>query len=199
MTKQLLIVFIKNPILGKVKTRLAASFGDQKALRVYKKLLDHTLLITGNLEYNKIVYYSDFVPDQDEWLSAGFKQGLQIGQDLGEKMEKAFEEGFRTGYSRIVIIGSDCFELTSYHIVKAFDNLESSNVVIGPATDGGYYLLGMTEFLENVFKNKKWSTNSVLGDTIKNLTESNRKFYLLEQLNDIDTESDLQSSKIDIQ
>ena len=197
--KQLLIVFIKNPILGKVKTRLAASLGDQKALRVYKKLLDHTLRITGNLEYDKIVYYSDFVPEQDEWLSAGFKQGLQIGQDLGQKMENAFEEGFRTGYSRILIIGSDCFELTSYHISKAFDNLENSNVVLGPATDGGYYLLGMTELFENVFENKKWSTDSVLRDTIKNLTDSNIKFNLLEQLNDIDTESDLQSSKIDIQ
>jgi uncharacterized protein len=199
MTKQLLIVFIKNPILGKVKTRLAASLGDQKALRVYKKLLDHTLRITGNLEYDKIVYYSDFVPEQDEWLSAGFKQGLQIGQDLGQKMENAFEEGFRTGYSRILIIGSDCFELTSYHISKAFDNLENSNVVLGPAADGGYYLLGMTELFENVFENKKWSTDSVLHDTIKNLTDSNIKFNLLEQLNDIDTESDLQSSKIDIQ
>ena len=199
MMKQLLIVFIKNPILGKVKTRLAASLGDQKALRVYKKLLDHTLRITGNLEYDKIVYYSDFVPEQDEWLSAGFKQGLQIGQDLGQKMENAFEEGFRTGYSRILIIGSDCFELTSYHISKAFDNLENSNVVLGPATDGGYYLLGITELFENVFENKKWSTDSVLRDTIKNLTDSNIKFNLLEQLNDIDTESDLQSSKIDIQ
>ena len=197
--KQLLIVFIKNPILGKVKTRLAASLGDQKALRVYKKLLDHTLRITGNLEYDKIVYYSDFVPEQDEWLSAGFKQGLQIGQDLGQKMKNAFDEGFRAGYSRIVIIGSDCFELTSYHISKAFDNLENSNVVLGPATDGGYYLLGMTELFENVFENKKWSTDSVLRDTIKNLTDSNIKFNLLEQLNDIDTESDLQSSKIDIQ
>jgi uncharacterized protein len=199
MTKQLLIVFIKNPILGKVKTRLAASLGDQKALRVYKKLLDHTLRITGNLEYDKIVYYSDFVPEKDEWLSAGFKQGLQIGQDLGQKMENAFEERFRAGYSRIVIIGSDCFELTSYHISKAFDNLENSNVVLGPAADGGYYLLGMTELFENVFENKKWSTDSVLRDTIKNLTDSNIKFNLLEQLNDIDTESDLQSSKIDIQ
>src|SRR5918993_1040223 len=199
MMKQLLIVFIKNPILGKVKTRLAASLGDQKALRVYKKLLDHTLRITGNLEYDKIVYYSDFVPEQDEWLSAGFKQGLQIGQDLGQKMKNAFDEGFRAGYSRIVIIGSDCFELTSYHISKAFDNLENSNVVLGPATDGGYYLLGITELFENVFENKKWSTDSVLRDTIKNLTDSNIKFNLLEQLNDIDTESDLQSSKIDIQ
>jgi len=199
MTKQLLVVFIKNPILGKVKTRLAASLGDQKALRIYKKLLDHTLQITGNLEYDKIVYYSDFVPEKDEWLSTGFKQRLQIGQDLGQKMENAFEEGFRAGYSRIVIIGSDCFELTGCHIAEAFDNLENSNVVLGPATDGGYYLLGMTELFENVFENKKWSTHSVLRDTIKNLTDTNSKFYLLDQLNDIDTESDLQSSKIDIQ
>jgi len=199
MTKQLLIVFIKNPILGKVKTRLAASLGDQKALRVYKLLLDHTLRITGNLEYDKMVYYSDFVPEKDEWLGAGFKQGLQIGQDLGQKMKNAFEEGFRAGYSSIVIIGSDCFELTGNHIAKAFDNLENSNVVVGPATDGGYYLLGMTGLFENVFENKKWSTASVFRDTIKNLTESNIKFYLLEQLNDIDTESDLLSSKIDIQ
>ncbi|HYI78143.1 MAG TPA: TIGR04282 family arsenosugar biosynthesis glycosyltransferase, partial [Chryseolinea sp.] len=140
MTKQLLIVFIKNPILGKVKTRLAASLGDQKALRVYKKLLDHTLRITGNLEYDKMVYYSDFVPEKDEWLGAGFKQGLQLGQDLGQKMKNAFKDGFRAGYSRIVIIGSDCFELTSYHIAKAFDSLENANVVVGPATDGGYYL-----------------------------------------------------------
>jgi uncharacterized protein len=199
MTKQLLIVFIKNPILGKVKTRLAASLGDQKALSVYIKLLHHTRRITESLEYDKIVYYSDFVPEKDEWLSAGFKPALQAGHDLGQKMKNAFEEGFKAGYSRIVIIGSDCFELTSYHIAKAFDSLENANVVVGPATDGGYYLLGMTALLEKVFENKKWSTDSVLRDTIKNVTDSNHKFYLLEQLNDIDTESDLQSSKIDIQ
>ena len=114
-------------------------------------------------------------------------------------MKNAFKEGFRAGYSCIVIIGSDCLELTGYHIAKAFDNLENSNVVVGPATDGGYYLLGMTELFERLFENKKWSTDSVFHDTIENLTESNSKFSLLEQLNDIDTESDLQSSQLDIQ
>jgi uncharacterized protein len=198
MKKELLIVFVKNPVLGKVKSRLAVAIGDQRALAVYKILLHHTMRIAENLECDKIVYYSDFVPEKDEWLSAGFGQGLQVGRDLGQRMEHAFENGFRAGYSHIVIIGSDCFELTQCHLVTAFENLENSNVVVGPAADGGYYLLGMTKLYDKLFKNKKWSSDSVYRDTIENLNDSNIAFYLLEKLNDIDTESDLETSKIHV-
>lgn len=185
--------------MGKVKTRLAASIGDKKALDVYQILVNHTLNITRTLRCDRIVYYSDFIPDKDEWLSAEFMQALQFGQDLGQRMKYAFENGFKCGYSRIVIIGSDCFDLSNRHISEAFEYLENSNVVIGPAKDGGYYLLGMTKLYDELFKNKKWSTDSVYLNTIENLHKINISYRLLEQLNDIDTQSDLENSKLPIE
>lgn len=196
--RDLLIVFIKNPLLGKVKTRLANTVGDEKALTVYTILLRHTLEITKQLFCDKIVCYSDFVPPLDDWSSAGFSQALQWNGDLGERMKNAFVEGFKKRYDRIVIIGSDCYELQTATIVEAFQSLQESEVVIGPAHDGGYYLLGMTKLFDELFKEKQWSTSSVLPDTLKNLNTLDVSYKLLRTLSDIDNEADLKVSEITI-
>ncbi|MBI3133617.1 MAG: TIGR04282 family arsenosugar biosynthesis glycosyltransferase [Bacteroidetes bacterium] len=191
MKKELLILFIRNPRLGKVKTRLAASIGNEKALRIYQLLLDHTLKITQKSDADKVVYYADFIPANDAWQKAGFKQAIQTGSDLGERMSNAFRSAFIRGYERVVLIGSDCYELTEKEIQEAFEQLVQKQVVIGPATDGGYYLAGLSEHVPALFQNKAWSTPSVFKDTLGDIEKLALTFHLLTELPDIDELNDL--------
>ena len=190
MNNNLIIVFVRTPELGKVKTRLAKAIGDQAALTIYKLLLKHTATVLHELSFDKVVYYSEKIDNNDFWEASLFEKKLQKGADLGERMQQAFETAFDRGYKKVLIIGSDLFELTSTLIISALEALETYDISIGPSLDGGYYLLGMKELHPAVFKNKKWGTHSVLENTLQDLKQQNVK--LLEALNDIDTFEDLQ-------
>jgi len=190
MNKNLIIVFVRTPEIGKVKTRLAKSIGDQSALTIYKLLLKHNAAVLHDLSFSKVVYYSEIVRENDYWDATIFQKKVQKGSDLGERMQNAFETEFKEGYEKILIIGSDLFDLKPTHITTAFEALETHDITIGPSLDGGYYLLGMKELYHTLFKNKKWGTDSVLEHTLKDLKQQNIK--LLEALNDIDTFEDLQ-------
>ena len=190
MNNNLIIVFVRTPELGKVKTRLAKAIGDQAALTIYKLLLKHTSTVLHELSFDKVVYYSEKMENNDFWKASLFEKKLQKGADLGERMQQAFETAFDRGYKKVLIIGSDLFELTSTLIISALEALETYDISIGPSLDGGYYLLGMKELHPAVFKNKKWGTDSVLENTLQDLKQQNVK--LLEALNDIDTFEDLQ-------
>ena len=190
MNNNLIIVFVRTPELGKVKTRLAKTIGDQAALTIYKLLLKHTATVLHELSFDKVVYYSKKIENNDFWEASLFEKKLQKGADLGERMQQAFETAFGRGYKKVLIIGSDLFELTSTLIISALEALETYDISIGPSLDGGYYLLGMKELHPAVFKNKKWGTHSVLENTLQDLKQQNVK--LLEALNDIDTFEDLQ-------
>ncbi len=188
-----LIIFVKNLELGKVKTRLAKSIGDEQALNVYHKLLLYTKEVVKNLNADKAVYYSEHIDNNDLWDNMLFRKHLQQGEDLGEKMQNAFADAFAQGKQRVIIIGSDCLELETYMIKEAFAVLDNNDVVLGPAKDGGYYLIGMTKFLPTLFEGKNWSTDDLLMDTILDLKKMNAKYYLLKTLNDIDTIEDLKA------
>jgi rSAM/selenodomain-associated transferase 1 len=190
-TRSLLIIFYKNPKAGKVKTRLAATVGDDKALTIFQKLALHTKTITGNLGIDKIVFYSDAIDLMDIWPNATYLKAMQQGKDLGERMKNAFIAGFETGYTSICIIGTDCYELTEQIIRQAFESLQSADAVIGPAHDGGYYLLGMKEPNSSIFDNKEWSTNSVLQDTLSDFKSLGLNYVKMQELRDVDTENDL--------
>ncbi len=194
MTKNLLLIFTRNPELGKVKTRLAASVGNKPALQIYKFLLNHTVSITKTIKATKQVYYSDIIGRKDIWDDKNYDKKLQIGADLGERMQNAFTEGFKNGFKNIVIIGSDIFDLGSEDIEIAFSKLKSNQIVIGPAQDGGYYLLGMKEMHPFIFKNKKWGSNTVLGETLKDLSGSS--VYQLSVRNDVDVFEDIKDNKV---
>lgn len=187
----LLIIFYRNPIAGKVKTRLAATMGDQMALKIYRALSQHTRTITEYLPLTKIVYYTDAIEQGDMWPDNVFKKSLQQGEDLGERMENAFNEGFESGFTSICIIGTDCYELTREIILQAFTALKSSDAVVGPARDGGYYLLGMNKPLKDVFRNKRWSTDAVFQDTIRDFKSLQLRYVKLPKLTDVDTDGDL--------
>lgn len=189
-----LIIFAKNPVLGKVKTRLAATIGDEKALNVYKELLQHTHDISSKVKANKVVFYSDFVKNQDLWDQAKYIKKLQKGDDLGARMSDAFERTLAEN-RKVIVIGTDCKELTPEILTQAFDTLNYVDVVIGPALDGGYYLIGMKNREEALFQNINWSTSYVLEQTIRKINTQKLSYVLLKTLSDIDTEEDLKKSK----
>ena len=191
MSKELLIIFIKNPVIGKVKTRLAATIGVEAAFEVYQKLLDHTLQITIQLDKDKVVFYSDFIAENDAWKENGFHQQLQKGIDLGEKMKYAFQYAFENHYRKSIIIGSDCFELNTALINQAFEHLNESDMVIGPTIDGGYYLIGMKMLHNDIFNNKLWSSGSVYSDTIQDIHCLQLSYSDLPMLSDVDEEKDV--------
>ncbi len=187
--ERLLLIFTRNPKLGKCKTRLAATIGDQAALDIYMILLRHTAEITKDLNCSKEVHYTEEPETNDLWDKLTYTKRLQSGEDLGERMYNAFKSGFQKGYKKIIIIGSDIYDLNSETIEEAFAELEKSDFVIGPAADGGYYLLGMKSISKEIFMNKNWGTNSVLKDTLNNLRD--KKVKLLQIKNDIDIYEDL--------
>ncbi|MEX0274853.1 MAG: TIGR04282 family arsenosugar biosynthesis glycosyltransferase [Flavobacteriaceae bacterium] len=187
--RDLLLIFTRNPELGKCKTRLAAKVGNQAALDIYVFLLEHTARITEGLNFQKRVYYSEDIWENDIWDDRLYEKKLQQGADLGERMAHAFAQGFMDGYHRICIIGSDMFHLSSEDISTAFSMLHTHDVVLGPATDGGYYLLGMKKLKDAPFINKAWCTHTVLRDTLADL--SSEKVYLLPEKNDVDHYEDI--------
>lgn len=189
MSKNLLLIFTRNPELGKTKTRLAKTIGDEKALEIYKLLLQQTKTVTKDLSCDKAVYYSVKIRENDIWDETIYQKHQQKGEDLGVRMENAFSNGFNAGYEKVMIVGSDLFDLTPKHINEAFEKLNSNDVVMGPAEDGGYYLLGMKKNHPAVFKNKEWGTSSVRKDTLNDLKK--HSVFLLDELNDIDVYEDL--------
>jgi uncharacterized protein len=184
-----LIIFVRNPVLGKVKTRLAATLGEEKALSIYQKLLLHTKSVAGEVIAEKKIFYADDINTNDIWN--GYRKEQQYGNDLGERMKNAFSVFFESGYKKVCIIGSDCYDLTSKIINEAFEKLNTHEIVIGPAQDGGYYLIGMKISLKNVFEDIQWSSNQVFSQTKKLIEANHYSYTLLPILNDIDEESDL--------
>ena len=187
---ELLIIFYRNPQIGRVKTRLAATIGNEDALRVYRELCLHTKQITERLDVSKMVFYSDAVETNDIWPEI-YEKELQTGTDLGARMHNAFSAAFNSGYSSICIIGTDCYELTSTIVEDAFSALRNADAVIGPAVDGGYYLLGMRRLCPNVFKGKQWSTETVFVDTVNDLISEGASYMELPRLRDVDVEADI--------
>lgn len=185
-----LLIFIKNPALGKVKTRIAETAGPERALQIYHELLRHTRELALGVAAQRLLFYSDFIDNKDNWSAADFQKLTQQGSDLGERMRQAFEQSFAMGATKAVIIGSDCALLTSERVETAFQKLEEFPFVIGPATDGGYYLLGMNIYTPEVFDNIEWSTEQVLPATLARIQALQKNYFLLPALPDIDYESD---------
>ena len=187
--KNALLIFAKNPVIGKVKTRIGLVLGDEKALEIYRSLLDGTYCETKSLSQNKFLFLSD---DPDKNLfDPCFEQRIQNGKELGEKMHNALDSVFRKGFKKVILIGTDVPGLKRDIINEAFDKLYYFDIVIGPAMDGGYYLIGMKEPDFSLFKNMEWGNEKVLSKTIKRIKEKAKSYYLLKKLNDIDTYEDL--------
>jgi rSAM/selenodomain-associated transferase 1 len=191
MAKKLLIIFTKNPEKGKVKTRLASFVGEDVALLVYQNLLLNTLQNVTDLAFDKCVAYSDYINRHDIWDNKRFMKCIQSGDDLGERMHNAFTLAFNKKYEQICLIGSDIPKLTSTIIEQAFQHLYDHDLVIGPAVDGGYYLIGMKHPHPELFEGIPWSTNQVFHKTLNIAKKQQLRFATLPTLYDIDKFEDI--------
>lgn len=183
---------VKNPVRGKVKTRLASAIGDDKALQLYDHLLKHTADIAAQTDCDRFVFYSDDILRNDDFSNDHFKKYVQCGGELGVRMEYAFSIPFKNKYKKAVMIGSDCYDITPEIIQQAFEKLDTHDFVLGPALDGGYYLIGMKRWNRWIFENKNWSTASLFSETKTDITSRNSTFFELPAYRDIDTIADVQ-------
>jgi rSAM/selenodomain-associated transferase 1 len=187
-----LVIFIKNPVYGRVKTRLAADLGNEQALSIYRQLLAHTRTQALACAAERLLFYSDTIDEPDEWPVAFFSKHLQQGSDLGARMAHALGQALAGG-ERAVLIGSDIPGLTAGILTQAFDLLDTHDFVLGPAADGGYYLIGMRQPAAAVFENITWSTPTVLQATLERIQALGGSCGLLPTLSDIDTAADWQA------
>ncbi|MEL6986682.1 MAG: TIGR04282 family arsenosugar biosynthesis glycosyltransferase [Bacteroidota bacterium] len=185
-----LIIFVKNPELGKVKTRLAQTVGDEQALFIYKQLLEITSTVAKNSLIPSLIFFSENIPkDLGNWKHEQFSYHVQTKGSLGEKMADAFHQAFKK-FDRVLIIGSDCPYITADLLKEASNHLDQNDVVIGPAEDGGYYLIGMNKMYIHLFKDIPWSSASVFEETKSKVIQSNLRLKTLKTLSDIDYEED---------
>lgn len=194
MNKALLIVFVKNIVLGKVKTRLAKSIGDVGAFNVYKQLFNITQTETLKTNIERHIYFSDVVINS-AWPND--KKFVQSGNNIGERMENAFNKGFELGYKKVILIGSDLPDISSKLIQTGIELLNSADCVFGPATDGGYYLIGLNEPNPHIFRDKPWSKPNLMSETETEIYAQDKSIKYLKKLNDIDTIDDLNKSSLD--
>jgi len=187
------LVFVRAPELGRVKTRLAAALGDPGALRVYRRLAEHTLREACALGGEVRIHFTPTERENDvrAWLGTAPVYLAQAEGDLGTRMEAAFRAAFADGADRVVIIGSDLPALSTALLRRAFAALETHAAVLGPARDGGYYLLGMTALVPGVFREILWSTDAVLPLTLDRLRAAGVEPALLDTLSDVDEVEDL--------
>lgn len=196
MKKAALIIFQKNEELGKVKTRLAVTVGEEKALEIYRILISYTYQVIQDLPLTTYIFFSNFIPNSVADIPSNFVLRLQEGENLGERMSNAFQLLFKSGYQRILILGTDCAQLESRHIKDAIQKLDEKDVVIGPAEDGGYYLLGMKKSTTSLFEGIEWSTSQVFSQTIEKLTRAELSYGIIETLSDVDVEEDWEKVKM---
>ncbi len=196
MSEGKLIIFLKNPELGQVKTRLAQQIGDDAALAVYFKLIHRVRQVTDEVKFDKAVYYSRFVDKEDYWDNRRYTKYLQKGKNVGDRMSQAIKEVLEEGYSKAVLIGTDILDLRPDILENAFSLLDSNDVVIGPAKDGGYYLIGMKEAHPELFDLEYWSTPNVFSETVKRIHAAKLTFAKTDLLQDIDEVADLKGTDL---
>lgn len=191
-TKNLLIVFVKNLVPGNVKSRLALTTGYNNALEIYADLMHKIHDVSVEIPFDKLVAYSSEIEKNDIWETKKFNKTIQSGHDIGERMFNAFKQAFEDGYENIVLIGSDIINLKSDILFDAFDQMKRCDLVLGPATDGGYYLIGLKSPLKQLFENKDWSTNKVFIQTLKQSIDLDLSVGLTSELSDLDRVEDFQ-------
>lgn len=190
-----IIVFVKYPEKGRVKTRLAEDIGSENAAELYKRFTEDILESLTDIKAAKLVFFCprDRRKEFMIWLGGGYQFYPQLGNDLGERMKNAFTFGFKEGYQNMIILGSDSPDIPKAIIKEALNSLLIKDAVIGPAQDGGYYLIGFKKdsFNSSIFERIEWGANTVYGKTVDILNKKNISFHVLPQWRDIDTYEDM--------
>jgi uncharacterized protein len=188
------LVFVRAPVAGQVKKRLARALGAERALRIYRRLAEQAVSAARGLglraDVRVLFTPAGSAPEVRVWLGEDAAYFPQRGDDLGERMRRACQDAFAAGYRRVLVIGSDLPAMTTPLLETALDLLEQHPAVIGPAADGGYYLLGLQQPLE-LFEDVPWSTSAVLDCTLHHLRAVAITPALLPELADVDEMTDL--------
>jgi uncharacterized protein len=190
------ILFTRYPEPGKSKTRLIPALGPEGSCAVHRRMAEGTVKQLQKLFLLRPVsieirYDGGNQALMEEWLGPGWHFSAQGPDSLGTRMERAFQEAFQAGFHRVVLIGSDCPRLKGELLQKALDNLAHHDLVLGPARDGGYYLLGMSRILTPLFVDIPWGTETVCRKTLEIGRDLGLNILLLETLDDIDRPEDL--------
>jgi rSAM/selenodomain-associated transferase 1 len=192
-----ILLFIKAPVRGQVKSRLAADIGDEAALELYKNFILDIIDTVKKTGYPfRICYYPPHAgAEVSSWLAGHYRIVPQQGSDLGERMENAFLRCFSEGFERALLIGSDLPDLAPAVLQNAMASLAEHDAVIGPASDGGYYLIGFHSrtLLPRVFQGIPWSTETVFQETMAILKKSALSVDQAPTWNDVDTVEDLRA------
>lgn len=186
-----LVVFLKAPGDGPVKTRLAETIGPAAARDAYRRLVGALLERIEAIPRVELCFTPvEGAEEIQPWLRPGWLAVPQVGEGLGERLHSAFVEHFETDALRVIIIGSDCPEVTALDVEQAWLELEAHDVVLGPALDGGYWLIGLRAPQPTLFADIPWSTDRVFGETMCRAREADLRVALLRELSDVDTAAD---------
>jgi rSAM/selenodomain-associated transferase 1 len=183
-----LIVFLRLPVVGTVKTRIASTSNEEKALSIYRILLDYTFRVVSEVSIPVFLFYEGGLPPLTE-RDQRYMYHPQTEGTLATKMDHAFSIVLQTHQSAI-LIGSDCPTISASMIENSFQLLNKNDIVVGPATDGGFYLYGCKKHLPQLFEGIRWGTSSVLQQFLTNIQEAGLSYHLLRALSDIDTLED---------
>ncbi|MEW6235148.1 MAG: TIGR04282 family arsenosugar biosynthesis glycosyltransferase [Candidatus Omnitrophota bacterium] len=194
MDRASLFLFVKYPQEGKVKTRLGKQIGYDRAARFYREIAQTCVQRFSRIPGVDFTVYFD-PPEEEErlraWLGENFRYLAQPPGDLGERLQRGFAY-WLPQRRRVIAIGSDSPDLPLEYIEQACDILLTKDAVIGPTEDGGYYLIGLSRFLPELFEGVPWSTNEVLNVTRRKAVEIGASFELLPKWYDVDTLEDLE-------
>lgn len=196
MSGRSLIVFLKHPEAGKVKTRLTPALGAETAAELYRALCEEVLGATVPRpgEYERLVFFapSRATEAMRAWLP-GLRLLPQVGDDLGARMAAAFTRAFGRGAERVAIVGTDAPAISRSTVTEALDALDRADIALGPAEDGGYYLLALREPHPELLEGVPWSTPMVLEETVARAARGGLRVHQLARLRDIDTPADLRA------
>lgn len=189
-----LLVFLKYPTPGRVKTRLAAELGDDAAATIYRASTELTLLRLDYFRQSGVICVDppNAVEKTKHWLENSWRIQPQQGATLGDRLKNAARRAFSEGASRLVIIGTDSPWLFPADILGAFQSLEEADLVLGPTEDGGYYLIGLSREMPGLFEGISWSSPSVLAETLARAEEVQARAHLLQRGYDLDYIADVQ-------
>ena len=191
MDEDKLIVFVKAARAGAVKTRLAKSIGAAAAVAAYRQLVETLLNQLRGLSGVEVCFSPDDAAGEvQRWLDESWHSQPQGDGDLGQRLQAAFQRAFDAGAKRVAIIGSDCPAIRVEDIREAWSGLQTHDVVLGPATDGGYWLVGLRQIQPGLFRGVHWSTDTVFTETFQRAQLAGLRVQLLRELADVDTEAE---------
>ena len=198
--EEAIFLFLRYPEPGQAKTRLIPELGAERAAEVYRRMAEQVAGVVRRFDRPgllRVAYFSpaDKAREIGEWIGDDFHLVPQPNGDLGRRLEDAFVAGFRKGARRIVAIGTDCVELTDEILSEAFEALYLADAAIGPALDGGYYLVGLNRPCHSLFRGIPWSSDRTLRETLARLRGCGLNVRLLPPLTDIDSPEDLKADR----